>query len=189
MSTNTPVPPDEGLRDYVTGLHTQIENDRNLLQQQAAMITQLQSAMFQAQAFQEQLKGQIVAMTSTPKPDTRPPIEHLPKGFKTPNLDSFTGAKGEDLESWLFQANEQFELLGVTSDAVKILLSGMAFKKNAKTWYKSVRGPDIPAEERIENWETFTRSLQEHFSPVDRECARLHCPLQEALLHHPQDCR
>ena len=147
------------------------------------MITQLQSAMFQAQAFREQLKSQIVALSSTSNP-----IEHLPKGFKTPNLDSFTGAKGEDL-------------LGVTSDAVKILLSGMAFKKNAKTWYKSVRGPDIPAEERIENWETFTRSLQEHFSPVDpskgracffeadRECARLHCPRQEALLQHPQDCR
>ena len=152
---------------YVSQLQAQIEQDRVMAQQQNALIQQLQSEMFKAQAAQDQLKTQIISLTSAPASETRTILDQLPKGFKTPNLDNFSGSKGEDLESWLFQANEQFQLLGVTTDSVKILLSGMAFKKNAKTWYKSVRAPDVPEDERINDWETFTCSLRQHFSHVD----------------------
>ena len=96
------------IRDYVSQLQAQIEQDRLMALQQNALIQQLQSEMFKAQAAQEQLKNQIVSLTLAPKAEPSTIIDQLPKGFKTPNLDSFSGSKGEDLESWLFQANEQF---------------------------------------------------------------------------------
>lgn len=153
------------MESYVTSLRSQLEQSQNALTQQNVLIQQLQSAMFQAQTSQEHLKNQISVLTS--QTESKVTIDQLPRSFKAPNLENFSGTKGEDLESWLFQTEEQFQLLGVTTDSVKILMSGMAFRKNAKTWYKSVRGPDVPEDERIHDWDTFVAILREHFSPVD----------------------
>jgi len=95
------------------------------------------------------------------------PVSRLPPGFKTPKLEPFIGKKGEDLTAWLFQAEEQFSLLNITEDDLRIRIAGMAFRGAAKTWYHSVRSPTLPDTERLTSWELFKTALTEQFSPVD----------------------
>jgi hypothetical protein len=91
----------------------------------------------------------------------------LPHNFKAPNLESYSGHKGEDLRAWLFQANEQLDLLGVTDDEARIKIAGMALSKNAKTWYLSVRGPTCSDANRVTTWDQFQTALMAHFYPID----------------------
>lgn len=96
-----------------------------------------------------------------------PPHLCLPKGYKPQSLDTFSGLKNEDLDSWLFLATEHFKLVGITDDETKIIISGLSFRQHAKTWYMSVRGPHVPPEDVITSWEVFKDTLIDHFSPVE----------------------
>jgi len=124
----------------------------------------------------------------------------LPHNFKAPNLESYSGHKGEDLRAWLFQANEQLDLLGVTDDEARIKIAGMALSKNAKTWYLSVRGPTCSDANRVTTWDQFQTALMAHFYPIDPikqardrianlrapsgQCERLHCNVPAVVHHH-----
>lgn len=147
------------LVSFVNTLQSQLAATQNMVQQQSSHIDQLN---------QELQKVSLASQSQSTPHAYSPQPNHglLPKGFKTPSLDSFTGLKGEDLEAWLFQAKEQFDLLGITDDYTKILIAGQVFKKHAKTWYMSVRGPHVPDEEKIIDWDHFVDALRKHFSPV-----------------------
>jgi hypothetical protein len=77
------------------------------------------------------------------------------------------GKKGEDLKAWLFQAEEQFSLLTLTDDDLRIRIAGMALRGPAKTWYHSVRSDTLPDGERLVTWDAFKTALMEQFSPVE----------------------
>lgn len=144
----------------VNNLQSQLAASHNTVLQQTAHINNLN----------EEIRHLSIVAPPTsivaPPHGPQPHYGLLPKGFKTPTLDPFTGLKGEDLDAWLFQAKEQFDLLGISDDYTKILISGQVFKKHAKTWYMSVRGPHVPEDEKIVNWDEFVTALREHFSPV-----------------------
>ena len=112
------------------------------------------------------LRSSTAAVSSA---DSSPPhpVSRLPPGFKTPKLEPFGGKKGEDLTAWLFQAEEQFSLLNITDDDLRIRIAGMAFRGAANTWYHSVRADTLPEAERLSQWGPFKASLIEQFSPVD----------------------
>ena len=114
------------------------------------------------------LRNNAAATSSSAAEPSRPyPASRLPPGFKTPKLEPFVGKKGEDLTAWLFQAEEQFSLLYITDDDLRIRIAGMAFRGAAKTWYHSVRSDTLPEAERLSQWGPFKVSLIEEFSPVD----------------------
>jgi len=119
----------------------------------------------------QDIKSQLDALqgsaTAGPTESSSRPVSRLPPGFKTPKLEPFVGKKGEDLTAWLFQAEEQFALLNITDDDLRIRIAGMAFRGAAKTWYHSVRSDTLPEAERLSQWGPFKASLIEQFSPVD----------------------
>jgi len=112
------------------------------------------------------LRAQLVALTTeSTAPSHRGETSSLPAGFKVPNLETFSGGKNEDLPTWLFQIEEQFQLLNLTNEEQKIQIAGMALRKEAKVWYHFARNPDSP--NRVTTWKEFTTQLRDNFCPID----------------------
>jgi hypothetical protein len=95
------------------------------------------------------------------------PETRLPSGIKIPKLEPLFGKKNDDLKAWIFQAEEQFSLLNISGDELKIRIAGMALRGAAQTWYHSIRSEIVPEEERPTSWNAFKEALQAQFSPID----------------------
>jgi hypothetical protein len=103
-------------------------------------------------------------------PQVRPPAEarnRLPQGYKATPLPAFGGAKDDDVERFLFQAEDYFDMLEVVDPQMRIRIVGQAFKGAAADWYRSVRSPDTAPEEQVRDWETLKSSLRAFFRPTD----------------------
>lgn len=100
------------------------------------------------------------SLAPAPRPRT------LPSTLKI-TLEKYSGAKGEDLVSWLMSADDFFRIQGIEDDATKMSTVGFYLIKNAKTWFNSLRHPSALEEDRITSWEQFKTRIQGHFLPIN----------------------
>lgn len=153
--------------DVTNYIQTLEREKAQLTEQISTLKAQGQQILKEQQDTIQTQQAMIASLQTSAPPSLVPGTPLLPKGVKTPCIDHFSGNKGEDLNAWIFQAEEYFSLVGITEDTVKIMYAGTVFRHHAKTWYNSVRGPTVPSEDKIHDWNIFTRTLLSHFSPVD----------------------
>lgn len=157
---------------------------RRLREENAALMQQLEAAHAQLASMQQQLQQQHIAEAAAQQQAvTRAELQHLQEqldralhqnrqqamhnSFKPPSLSTLTGKKGDDIDSWLFSAEEYFDFLHIQDDERRVTIAGMSLQKAAKTWYHSVRGPSVPPERRLTTWHAFKAGLKSQFGPTD----------------------
>ena len=136
------------------------------LQQQQQMQQQFEQQQLLYQGTIEMVQQQLSRMALPLGPTPEVSHKKLPAGVKAPQLENFYGDKREDLQAWIFQAEEQFNLLGIQDDETRIALAGIAMRKNAKTWYRSIRDPTVEGD-HVTTWTEFLQELKNNFSPAD----------------------
>lgn len=154
-------------------LEAQFEATLAQLQQQAAENEALRqqlsqnSFLSQLNALQSQVEILKLRQQDATNPSPEELSSGLPRSFKVPNLDTYFGKKDEDLGAWLFQAEEQFSLLKIQDDDVRIKIAGLSMRSMAKTWYRLVRDQSNFPDEYLSSWDSFKSALRQEFSPVD----------------------
>ena len=124
--------------------------------------------------------------------------EHeLPRAYKAPSLDTYSGDRRENLRAWLFQVEEHLSLLHVTEDVQKITMAGLALRKAAKTWYQAVyeeRKARLPAPTLGRVTGLFqpcgpcaSGSGPDCRAKTGDQCAGVHGTLPTAVHTHPKD--
>jgi len=126
---------------------------------------QLAAANREIQLLQGQVMGLSTKPIYAPLKDASLEPRKLPPGLKFNNLEPFHGRREEDVEAWIFIADEQFALWDVTLDSTKITMAGTSFHGEARTWYYyytrvSSQQPDL-------TWDDFKKSMKKNFMPQD----------------------
>ena len=62
------------------------------------------------------------------------PVTGLPLGFKPAKPDTFTGKRGESLDSWLFQVEQYMDLCQL-QQATRVQYTTTLLKDNAMVWW------------------------------------------------------
>ena len=81
-------------------------------------------------------------------------------GVKVERPDHFDGGKQQDVDTWLFQVREHWNIVGVPDDA-KVPYAASLFRGNAALWWRErCENAMRPA-----NWHEFAAALREQFRP------------------------
>ena len=110
-------------------------------------------------------RAELMRRTTTDRTPSGEQGTQIPRSFKIPTPECFFGKKDEDLDGFLHQLEEHFELAAVTSDTTRIRLAALCLRGAARTWYTST-GVFEPGE--IGTWERFTEEIKAHFSPLNQ---------------------
>ena len=116
------------------------------------------------QAENQAIRAELSRALASGSGHRREEFDSLPRAFKAPNLDTYSGDKKENLHAWLFQVERQFKLLSITDDEQKVIIAGLALRKAAQTWYQSTYGEE--SKHSAATWEEFKTNLQAFFNPV-----------------------
>ena len=159
------------MTDLANQLHI-IRLERDQIQQvNAERITQLESALMSELSTRQQLSEEVtrlrnIEMTSAAANQRieDPSRQNLPKGFKIPTVDTFSGRREEDLLSWIFQVEEQFSLYGLEDETMQIRCAGQCLRGAARIWFTHTKVLDTIKEL---NWASFKEAMLAHFGPTD----------------------
>jgi hypothetical protein len=123
---------------------------QHLAQQNAqhAQAAAAQAAVAQAAAFAQAAHG------------------NMPKGYRPAVAPQYHGRTGEDLESWLFQLEEQNRLFPIEDQLQRIRFTALSLRETAAKWYSSMQMSVPP---QITNWESFITKLRQQFVHMDQK--------------------
>lgn len=115
----------------------------------------------QQQLMQALLQHQVIApQQNDPEADV---VRRLLRAYKPP---TYSGEKGEELDTWIFQLEEYFATAGNVSDQQKIQIASLLFKGQLAEWWRDVH--NRPVEQRPSTWEQFVQALTGMFMPIGR---------------------
>jgi hypothetical protein len=97
---------------------------------------------------------------------TQGSTHNMPRGYKPEGTARYHGRTGEDIESWLFQLEEQNRLFPIENELQRIRYTALSLRETAAKWYSSMQMSDPP---QITDWESFTTKLRQQFVHLDQK--------------------
>lgn len=91
------------------------------------------------------------------------------KALASAKLQDFdgTGKAREDLDTWLFMAEQYFQTLQAATDAEKVMIAALHLKGHAASWWRDVT--QLPHSQRPSTWNEFKRQIMQVYMPITRE--------------------
>jgi hypothetical protein len=91
---------------------------------------------------------------------------NMPRGYRPAVAPQYHGRTGEDLESWLFQLEEQNRLFPIEDQLQRVRFTALSLRETAAKWYSSMQMSDPP---QITDWESFVTKLRQQFVHMDQK--------------------
>lgn len=85
---------------------------------------------------------------------------------KLPDLDGVGKAK-DDLDTWLFLCEQNFQTLSSATDTEKIMIAALRLKGHSASWWRDVT--QLPQSQRPSSWGEFKRQIMQVYMPITRE--------------------
>jgi hypothetical protein len=166
------------LQQEVAALHAQNQQLQMALQAQQQVHQQAQQHADQPQP----------AVVQGPQP--APPLADVAHLARLIKPTTYSGTRNAtDLNTWLFQLGQYFEVTHVMNDAQRIQVAGLLMTGQAADWFRDMH-QHIHAYDEPLTWATFEQSMRAVFQPLGREITardKLHVAVQrnkDTLSHY-----
>jgi hypothetical protein len=140
------------------------QDNVNQQQQMQGVLDQANSRVNAQHEEIAQLKQRAAAVTAAATQDASK--HSMPRGYKPEGAPRYHGRTGEDIESWLFQLDEQNRLFPIEDQLQRIRYTALSLRETAAKWYTSMQMTDPP---QITDWESFTTKLRQQFVHLDQK--------------------
>lgn len=136
------------------------------LNETLGQITATLAQLGAVQQQQQQLMQAFLQHQVTAPPPNVPEADVMNRLLRTYKPPAYSGEKGEELDTWIFQLEEYFATVGNVTDQQKIRIASLLFKGQTAEWWRDVNARS--AEQRPSTWTAFVQTLTTMFMPIGR---------------------